>query len=254
MVASRSRALGAALHASAVFPMRLVHIEITFALLDHLSLQIHIYPQELMNVIILLALLRTLLWLALLPRTDLVCYAAPAPAHVESHHVIQRKQDIHSSLAPPDIRESNASMATSVAELPNPRKETFRRTLTTTLIIHKNISYSFHVRIDQLHTFARIPTPGLDKVIERCYESIALCLVGLDLMEQRDLDIHIGDLTLAFHIAAGHLSYVALSAVLRHLGQILQWGLTGFVSGEVVDVRKECKILFFLDVKMQNQR
>lgn len=148
------------------------------------------------------------------------------------------------------MHQVNATIQIIGSEPPNLHVPTSRSLVSPDSAGHSSLSSSFRIKINKFHALAHTPIPQLNKIIERCYDVIALALIIPNLLDRDALVFHFGDLTFAFRAVAGYLSLIALKAVIRQLGQMLQRGLTGFVSGEVVDVRNEYKVLFTFGVRM----
>ena len=88
----------------------------------------------------------------------------------------------------------------------------------------------------------------LRHALERIYDTITQLIHDLDFLDEHELIFQVGAFTLEFDCLAGHMSALAVKAVVRHIGQMLQSGLTGMVTGEVVDVRASVRILFAFGV------
>ncbi|KAF6232382.1 hypothetical protein HO173_009487 [Letharia columbiana] len=86
------------------------------------------------------------------------------------------------------------------------------------------------------------------RAMERTCEVFAYCLLDLDLLDQQDLVLRLGDFTLDFHDMAEHLSILAVKAVVMKLMQMIIKGLFGFVQGEMVDAHAGVRMIFAFGV------
>jgi len=95
------------------------------------------------------------------------------------------------------------------------------------------------------------PLKTIVSLLERLYDALAFILFDLSFLDEHDLTLQVGDFTLQLHCIAEYLSALAVKAVVRRLGQMLQRGLTGLVSGEVVDVGTAVRTMFVFGVVLR---
>ena len=180
-----------------------------------------------------------------------------APAQLDSPAIFVKVTKFHDDhVAPSDPSLSNSNFTIK-------RAKNF-----TTAISNEHLSLSKRIQIEltsnasstnlqptetYLITLNNIRTLTYPKclyaasaILEFCYEAIAFFIIDHehDLIEQHDLIFQIGALTFSFHSMAKYISLQAVRAVVRRLGQMVQMGLTGLVSGQVVDVKAETRMLF----------
>ena len=88
--------------------------------------------------------------------------------------------------------------------------------------------------------------PMIVATLERTYDAIAIAIatVDIDALEQHDLAFRIGNFRFEVHCMVEYLSVLAVRTVIQHIGQMLQRGLTGLVTGEVVDVSSAVRVAF----------
>lgn len=73
----------------------------------------------------------------------------------------------------------------------------------------------------------------LTALIERLYDTLAYALLDRDALDAYDLTLRVGGLRLDFYCVAEVLGVMAVRAVVKRLGQLVQGGLTGVVVGGV---------------------
>jgi len=95
------------------------------------------------------------------------------------------------------------------------------------------------------------PLKTIVSLLERLYDALAFILFDLSFLDEHDLTLQVRDFTLQLHCIAEYLSALAVKAVVRRLGQMLQRGLTGLVSGEVVDVGTAVRTMFVFGVVLR---
>ena len=89
---------------------------------------------------------------------------------------------------------------------------------------------------------------GLATILERIYEIWAFAMLDFESLERHDLEIRVGSFVLRFYCVAEYLSMLAVKAVTRRLGQLVQEGLTGVMAGEVLDVQTAVKTVFAFEL------
>ena len=73
---------------------------------------------------------------------------------------------------------------------------------------------------------------------------MAYFFIDHDGLDEHEWAVRVGGLEMRFYDTAAALQMYAISAVLQRLARLVQVGLVGFVSGEVVDVGEGVRMGF----------
>lgn len=119
--------------------------------------------------------------------------------------------------------------------------------ITLTNPLSKPPTYDF-----TLHSIRAIPPNSqtairvLNHLLDLIYDFLSQFYISHTFPTDTDLTIRIGSVVLDFDCVARYISAVSVKIVVRRLGQLVQRGLTGLVSGDVVDVAGGVRIGFAL--------
>ena len=166
---------------------------------------------------------------------------------------VQKKYHITSSMPTATTQVISTSLPHSPAQLPLWRRPNAISSSLSKPSDQNGASKSY------LLTFTNLNAIAADKeavnflviVIERMYDLLAYAILDFGSLTRHDLEIRFGNFVLEFHCLAEYLSIMAVKAVARRLGQMIQGGLTGLVAGEIVDVQTAVRTIFAFDLLLR---